>query len=308
MYGVQRKSLHSQPSSLLEKQVIDRRDKDGPLDNECSGDGPNDEIGNSRNHWWIWLIRYTKRKLKDRRAKKQNESTIDRAARKTATATIWMAFLTLMLAVISGGGIWISYKTLKEVQSSGTQTAETISSLKSQAASLDGQLGQLKESNNTARETLIANSRAWIGIQSASSIAPVADTDLVVSVPYINTGRQPAMNLTYAINGFILPEKDTANALAKITNVQYSCISGARNNLGVAYPSSGFSTYTLRTTIAKSAITAQAIESQNIFYVVGCFGYETFSIARYSNFCMFYSPKLSKPETWNFCAVGNTAY
>ena len=116
------------------------------------------------------------------------------------------------------------------------------------------------------------------------------------------------MNLTYAINSFILPEKENANALAKISNAQYSCISGTRNNLGVAYPSSGFTTYTLRTTIAKSDITAQAIENKDVFYVAGCFSYETFNVARYSNFCMFYSPKVSKPEAWNFCIMGNTAY
>ena len=116
------------------------------------------------------------------------------------------------------------------------------------------------------------------------------------------------MNLSYAVDAFVLAEKAAAEALTKISNVQLKCLSANKGNLGVAYPGNGFATYSLRSTIPKSEIPKQVIERKDIFYVAGCFSYDTFSITRYSNFCMFYSPKVSKPESWNFCLIGNNAY
>jgi len=55
-------------------------------------------------------IGYIKRKLHQRKAKKEKESPTDRAARRTALATIWMAVFTVVLAFVSGGTLWILNK------------------------------------------------------------------------------------------------------------------------------------------------------------------------------------------------------
>jgi hypothetical protein len=71
------------------------------LGDESCGDGPNDPIGQCRDHWWLRFINYVKRNLDRRAAKKQQEKPADKAARVTATATKWMAFFTLVLCLSS---------------------------------------------------------------------------------------------------------------------------------------------------------------------------------------------------------------
>jgi hypothetical protein len=297
---------HSMVESVGE-QAVNRRDKDCSLDNETCGDGPNDEIDPLRDKRRLRFIGYVKRKLENRRAKKEKESATDRAARKTASASVWMAVFTLVLATASVGGIWISYRTLTEIQSGAAQTAQTIITLRSQASSLEGQLNQLKESNRTAKDTLVANSRAWVGIQGTSSAAPVADSELDINIAYANTGHQPATNLSYLASAFILTAKEAAEGAARVNMIQEGCLSADRRNLGVAYPTTGFSAYTLRARIPKGQITKQVIDQGDNFLVSGCLSYETFGERRHSFFCMYYSSKLGRPENWNFCEVGNSA-
>jgi len=52
------------------------------------------------------LIDYLKRKFYERKTKKENESPQDRAARRTARATGWIAAFTIVLAVSSGFQVW----------------------------------------------------------------------------------------------------------------------------------------------------------------------------------------------------------
>jgi hypothetical protein len=218
-----------------------------------------------------------------------------------------MAVFTLVLAGTSLGGIWISYETLKEIQSSASQTDQTVKTLRSQADSLAGQLGELKESNGTAKAALLAGSRAWIGVQSASSVPPAADTDLIVTIPYLNTGKLPAINLSYHAEPFVFTRRALARASVPMSDFIQHCIAGKKYAQGVAYPTNGFTTYSLTVKIAKERITKDVIERGDTLVVAGCFTYETFNMTRYSSFCMYFTPKESKPESWNFCNVGNNA-
>ena len=53
--------------------------------------------------WWAWLTGYVKRKMQERAAKKKQETPSDRAARITATATVWMAIFTFALVLVTVG-------------------------------------------------------------------------------------------------------------------------------------------------------------------------------------------------------------
>ena len=50
---------------------------------------------------WKRLIQYVKAQLEKRRAKKNEEKPEDRAARKTATATVWMAFFAFVATAVA---------------------------------------------------------------------------------------------------------------------------------------------------------------------------------------------------------------
>jgi len=58
-------------------------------------------INAPRPHWRIRLVSYIKRKVHERRTKKEKESPADKAARVTASATRWMAIFTVVLAIVA---------------------------------------------------------------------------------------------------------------------------------------------------------------------------------------------------------------
>jgi hypothetical protein len=65
--------------------------------------------------WYTRLVRYVNRKRYQRKRKKEEEAPTDRAARLTATATIWMAIFTLLLILVGGGTYWILKNQLREM-------------------------------------------------------------------------------------------------------------------------------------------------------------------------------------------------
>src|SRR5580693_6184303 len=77
----------------------------------------------------IWGIRQIKRKLEERKAKRENEIASDRAARITTKATVWIAVFTVVLALV---GIL----TLIEVILGGADTAKLAQAAVDQAAAM----------------------------------------------------------------------------------------------------------------------------------------------------------------------------
>jgi hypothetical protein len=97
------------------------------------GNNPTDQVAESNESRWSRFISYPKRKFYERKAKKEKESPTDRAARITATATVWIAAFTVVLSVVGLG-------TLYEIYIGGSDT------------------------HDLAQSTLAA-SRAWIVVQ-----------------------------------------------------------------------------------------------------------------------------------------------
>lgn len=93
-----------------------------------------------RRTWWGGPISYVKRKAQDRKAKKKQETPTDKAARRTATATFWIAGFTFVLAAVS-------YFQWRELQSSGRQTDQLIGLYRRQVAIA-------KEANNETHNLL----------------------------------------------------------------------------------------------------------------------------------------------------------
>jgi hypothetical protein len=85
----------------------------------ASTDAP---VTQSRDRWWIRLIRYPKRKMDERAAKKQKETSTDRAARVTADATKWIAIFTFVSVAVSVGAFLILRSQLKEMHDGGVDT------------------------------------------------------------------------------------------------------------------------------------------------------------------------------------------
>jgi len=53
-------------------------------------------------HGWSRVVAKVKRELHERKTRKKDESPADRAAKRTATATVWIAVFTVILACVGG--------------------------------------------------------------------------------------------------------------------------------------------------------------------------------------------------------------
>jgi len=150
--------------------------------------------------WWIGLIDYVKRKMSQRKTKKQNETPSDKAARRTAIATIWMAIFTFVLAFTSGLTIWILKNQLKEMRDSGTQTDRIIAADERIAIAIEASLGQAKIAFDAANKQAILSQRAWLHVlvqtQAHTNGQPfVVGEPLEIRATTKNTGRTPAINI-----------------------------------------------------------------------------------------------------------------
>ena len=143
----------------------------------------------------------------DRRAQKQKESTQDRASRRTANATIAIAFLTIAVVVVGGLQYLIFKAQLKvmadqlvEMKGTGTQTDQIIDNNKKlaeaavrQAAAAENSAiaaGRVAEitSDNSVRQL-----RAYIGVKIKSF--EIKKGGALVLVTIKNNGATPARNV-----------------------------------------------------------------------------------------------------------------
>jgi len=113
--------------------------------------------------WWIWLVDKVVGKLQEQKSKKQSEPAADKAARRTAIATIWVALFTAVLAVVS-------YFQWKELRSSGDQTNRLI-------CLYQQQLGQItKQANDTHDLAVAAGKQADQALLQAAGTRSLART------------------------------------------------------------------------------------------------------------------------------------
>jgi hypothetical protein len=109
------------------------------------------------------FIQYIKRKLHERRAKKQRETPADRAARRTANATVYIAILTV---AIVGASIaqWNALRSTDEA-------------IRTQAGIMKGQLEEMKTSSEQAERAVDASNR----IAEATAQSVIVSNKLVVA-------------------------------------------------------------------------------------------------------------------------------
>jgi hypothetical protein len=133
----------------------------------------------------VWGISYIKRKFHERKAKYEAEIPTDKAARRTATATVWIAVFTVLLAIV--GAI-----TVHEVIEGGTDTHLLAVATDQLAKNADITL-------KNQEAAFQAEQRAWVGVLDAVPIAFSETVPWSVTVIFFNSGRTPARNVKISI-------------------------------------------------------------------------------------------------------------
>lgn len=188
----------------------------------------------------VWGIGHRKRKMHQRAAKYKKETPTDKAARRTATATVWMAVFTFVLVAVAGGTLVILRNQLREMHEGGTQTDKIIKAanlieghqkqmvtdnkqvLSDNKTALEGtlrenrnELGKMLQQNRDALEANIAqgkrvldanieasrgDQRAWLGA-SDNTYTLAATGPIESSVTVTNSGKSPAIDILCRITG-----------------------------------------------------------------------------------------------------------
>jgi hypothetical protein len=144
----------------------------------------------------IWGVSYIKRKFQEYKAKHKNETAADKAARRTAHATWWIAAFTVVLAVAS-------IRTLTEIHEGGKDTHALAVAAGQQATAAETSANAAKSAANTANETLKASRRSFVLEQRPYLItdtprfvrSPSVDGQAIeVNITFKNIGKTPAIN------------------------------------------------------------------------------------------------------------------
>jgi hypothetical protein len=250
--------------------------------------------------------------------------------RRTANATALLAFSTLVLAAINIG-------LLVEARHAARDTKKAIDATNRLANAAEQYATEAKILAASAKRSVTlaeTSQRAWIAPINFR-LVDLADTDdpLKVRVTYQNVGREPAKNVrNWTATGFIPLSPVITDRWIELgswytaPNVQAKVICsrvGDTKNAGVVYPSatSAMSVDTVKYSVDKNIAASLGISpniplpvddikaAKAVYFVIGCFSYDTLSITRYSSFCAFLNPAGGGKDIsqWAFssCPVGN---
>ncbi len=244
----------------------------------------------------------------------QNVADIAKERRETLTARgfVVTALVSVLGLLVTAEQVRLTRQSLnnseKGAAAQALNTEKSLGIAKQAADAVTLQAGMLRDSNDTARQTLVEGSRAWIGPDGGSSPEPSLGSDLTMSVSFRNTGKTPAFNVFYVAKPLTFTKQQASGNGAQILEIESRCnTETGLANLGVAYPGTGANAYSMRTRFDKSMIDQKVLDGDRDLVVVGCFFYKTFEVVHHTNFCFYFRSKLVPAGNWSFCEVGNDA-
>jgi hypothetical protein len=176
------------------------------------------EVKHSCVNTWRRLVRNVESKLEQRRTKKEKESSADRAARVTASATKWMAFFTFVLAATSVGTVWILRNQLTEMHKGGIDTHDLAVAAGKQADAAKAQSEQAKAQTKKMAESL----------RKTDALIRIASEQAVATTKLVEAAKQQADTASAGLRPWI-----------RITTVELRPGIGPIKTLGFHWPLTG---------------------------------------------------------------------
>jgi hypothetical protein len=224
-----------------------------------------------------WCIAKIKRKLHQRCAERENEGTQERSGRRTADATVAIAFFSIVAVGVGA----LQYCTLEKTD-----------------------------------ETMRNQQRAWIEpglpiIQSPSNfVGGVEKIDLIIS--YRNIGNEPALGAVIALDNPLLvvdPPPD-GNWYARLPGENRVCAIAAPNKQGITiWQSKEFAAHKFPNQRVTDA--DLVLSGKKSLVIQGCIGYLTIGERHYSGFCYYWDRVADRPpNVWRVvkCQTRNNAF
>jgi hypothetical protein len=257
--------------------------------------------------------------LHARRSAKKQETPQDRASRRTANATVAIAFLTVAVVIVGGlqyfifkAQLQVMADQLTEMRGTGEQTDQLIETNRQLAEAGGKQAQAAADSAKTAQDNMVASQRAWVGPRNAkSATGPELEKPLDIVIEYQNTGREPALETVVDSDVFVATSEEDNSGLVskKVDDFISRCkIKWMPTQKGVVFPSGNTgSAYELTKTLDAEDIDQDVLDGAKSIIIDGCFVYKSAGGIHRSSFCYFFTAKKTKPTNWRICAVGNDA-
>lgn len=150
--------------------------------------------------------------------------------------------------------------------------------------------------DQTLRDTLEANNRAWLAVTVASlDNMPAEGLPLLGHVTYKNTGHSPAMDMNYVMFIQILPveKSDIGESCNLLPPKSRDLTLFPGNEMSTIFPYS-----------REAVVSKDVIDGKLILYWRGCFRYKTYGKNRTTDFCYFLR---HNGPTWSFQDCGTKA-
>jgi hypothetical protein len=138
-----------------------------------------------------------KRCREHRRSERQKENPQDRAARKTAAATVWIAVFTFVTIGVGVSQFVIFWKQLSEMQSTGKQTDDLIRATKESADAAKNAAKAASDQNAITRAQIKASLNIPDEPNSTIRIGP--DGTIAVDLYIFNTGQSWARDIYFTV-------------------------------------------------------------------------------------------------------------
>jgi hypothetical protein len=172
-----------------------------------------------------------------------------------------------------------------------------------------------KEAADTARDTLIADTRAWLAPTFAKLNTPLENgPPIAIAVHIINTGKEPALNGAWGFKYYLLPYIQPTNNPTEHLGPNTACdgITPSDTSGIVVYPTS-VTNFWLPLEIPDTAedreIVNAALTHHNSLVIEGCLAYRTGGKAHKSLFRFFLRDVPNQPSSqWNFNAMTTGNY
>lgn len=175
------------------------------------------------------------------------------------------------------------------------------------------QYQELRSTDQTLHDTLIASTRAWIAPETAI-LKIEANIPPEITILYFNTGKSPAFGFNYDQTGgdfpiaanfkdwknIPIPKNRTCDGLLPLNGAQTVFPSSANLANDLAFDLD----------ITPPEGVGEIMRGERILWLNGCFAYRTMGDAHQSGFCFFLLPEPLKPfAKWRMkkCPSGHTA-
>lgn len=241
--------------------------------------------------------------------------SMSRANRWMIAFSVGLAFVGLagvaLLVVVLDRQLGVMRAQLDQMQVAVGQTERAIGDFHHMADVAAASTEVARQANETNTQILAVDRRAWIAPKGADLAGPVeVGRPLAFTVSYGNTGREPATDLAVSGVGALAPAPANGAWDGFVVSQNQSCQGIATIADGPVVFPSAIDAYSYRLSTSAGLVDATVLSGVQVFYVEGCFAYDTAGDTHVSAYCFYLRPDAgTAPQNWSFrpCPGGSYA-